>query len=94
MLDKLQITRRTENEDGSLSVSVKTNDSVHGPHCFATTISDIVYGRMPTTKAAKETAIIALVRPNIQKQHAAWLKRIANPNDLKHNTTVLDVPLA
>lgn len=93
MLDKLEITQRVENNEGGLSVSVKTNDSVYGPHYFALSIDAKLYGRLPTTKAAKEAAIIALVRPNIRKQHAAWIKRLANPNDLKRNTTILDVPL-
>ncbi len=93
MLDKLKITRRVENDDGSLTVSVETNDSVCGPHCFAMVINAKVYSRLPTTKAEKELAIITVVRPNIKKQHKGWIKRIANPNNLKHNTTVLNVPL-
>lgn len=75
MLNDLEITRLTENTDGSLSVSVKTNDSELGPHRFAMAIGAGTYAKLPNTKQAKEKVLKTLIKANIAKQHAYWVKR-------------------
>lgn len=74
MLNDLRITQRTLNRDGTLSISVQTNDDKLGSHRFGMVLDAKTYAKLPK-REKKEPAIDALVKANITKQHSDWVKR-------------------